>query len=390
MTDEIKIKIPKSAQPPKHYGLKIDCRENTVVQWYNSSDLCKDDRICVERMDTGDFIFTRDDKPFVCIERKRIDDFASSIRDGRYKTQKMELIEYASRFDPPPFLVYLVEQFNIIDDSDMTTEIGKTKISKETVLSAMTKTMFRDGFQIVMTTDVDDSIRWLCKMWSNLTKGEFEGYDVDDSSNKYYDSMSLKLGKRSTSQMKNIDRDKTNSWWMLALANINGISAAKAKQIVERYPDASSLLKAYESLNNDDEKYKLLSNIKVNNRRIGYAASKSVYEHIMGKSNTIIVSTAPPQTAPPQTAPPQTAPPQTAPPQTAPPQTAQSTSLSFSKSKNKGGDLGSASLRVPQTPIKSISQVTPLKKVVKSPVQVSKTEAVDLANCLLDSDSDGW
>jgi ERCC4-type nuclease len=137
MSDDFEITIPKQKPKPREYSLQIDCRENAVVKWYKNSPLLDDDRVTVERMDTGDFIFLKDNAPFVCIERKRIDDFASSIRDGRYKTQKLEMIEFSNQYNPRPFLVYLVEQFSIKDDEDAKTLIGETTISKETLMSAI-------------------------------------------------------------------------------------------------------------------------------------------------------------------------------------------------------------------------------------------------------------
>lgn len=280
---DIEITIPKPKPVPREYSFKIDCRENAIIQWYKQSELVSDDRVNIEKMDTTDFMYLRDNVPFVCIERKRIDDFASSIRDGRYKTQKLEMIEMSNKYENPPFLVYLVEQFSIESDEDMSTLIGKTNISKETILSAITKTMFRDGFQIIFTKDLKDSIRWLTKMWTNLCNDQYEGYNVDDSHNEYYQNVSRKLSKRTTSQMKKIDKDKTNNWWMLALTNINGISVSKAKEIIKKYPDVQSLLAGYDKCDTIKDKETMLSNIKVNTRRIGNAASKSVYSHICNR-----------------------------------------------------------------------------------------------------------
>lgn len=282
MSCDFEITVPTQPKPKIEYSFQIDCRENTIVGWYKKSSLFQDIRVNTKRLDTGDFIFFKDNKPFVCIERKRIDDFASSIRDGRYKTQKLEMIEYANKFDPPPHLVYLVEQYTIENDMDAKSIIGKTNITKETVLSAITKTMFRDGFQIVCTTDVQDSIRWLLKMWENLCNGQFEGYNTDESYDVYYKNVSRKLAKRSTSQMKNIDRDGVNNWWMLSLANINGISISKAQEIVKKYPTVKSLLSGYSACKSKGDKAKMLGNLRVNTRRIGDAASRNVYQHITG------------------------------------------------------------------------------------------------------------
>jgi hypothetical protein len=86
--------------------------------------------------------------------------------------------------------------------------------------------------------------------------------------------------------MKDIDRDKTNSWWMLALSNINGISASRAQEIVKKYPTAKSLLDAYDRCSSTEEKHLLVANIRVNTRRIGDTASKAVYYHVTNGDDT--------------------------------------------------------------------------------------------------------
>lgn len=288
---EITIPTPTHSQSQKqsnsiNYSLKIDCRENAFIDWYKNSEWSNDKRITVERLDTSDFIFLKDDVPFICVERKRVDDFASSIRDGRYKTQKLEMIRFADSISPRPFVVYLVENFCVISDEDLQSEIKKTSISKETVLSAMTKTMFRDGFQLIQTTDINDTIRWLVKLWNNLCKGEFTGYTESDSHSEYYGSVSVKLSNRSTSQIGKIDKDRKNSWWLLALSNINGISVKKAEEIVKKYPTVQSLLDAYSCCDDYSGKIRLISNLKVNNRRIGDVAAKNVYEQITCECDT--------------------------------------------------------------------------------------------------------
>lgn len=277
---DFEITVPQSSSKPIEYSLEIDCRETRIVGWYKEH--VSDDRITIKQLKISDFIFLKDKHPFICIERKRIDDFASSIRDGRYKTQKFDMIDFANKLTPAPFLVYLVEEFSITSDNDMKEQIGQTNITKETILSAITKTMFRDGFQVVFTTDVNDSIRWLNKMWNNMCEAQFEGYKNDESTNHYFNSLSRKMAQRTTSQVKDIERNHVKNWWMLSLTNISGISAAKAQEIIKKYHSARALLDAYDNCSTQEQKAKLLSNMRVNTRRIGDALSIKVYEHVTG------------------------------------------------------------------------------------------------------------
>ena len=309
--NELNITIPESSrqlqQPQQKYSLEIDCRENRIARWYKEN--CDDDRIIVKQLKVNDFIFFKNDVPFVCIERKRLDDFASSIRDGRYKTQKFDMINFASEWSEVPRLVYLVEEFSIKSSPEMDQRIGKTNITKETIMSAITKIMFRDGFQVIFTRDVEDTIRWLNKIWENLCKGEFEGHTSLENSNQYFDSLSRKMSQRTTSQMKNIERNHTNhtnhtddtnpakNWWMFALTIVNGVSVAKAHQIIKRYPSVRHLLEAYDKCENCNAKSRLLGNIRVNTRRIGDVVSTKVYEHITGD---ICIGTNPKKTKSPK------------------------------------------------------------------------------------------
>lgn len=259
------------------YSLLIDCRENAIAERYKNTN---DPDIQIKLLPTCDFIFTQNDIPMVCIERKRADDFASSILDGRYKTQKLEMMQYSTKYDPMPYVVYLVEGFEIQNDDDMkTTVTPQIKISKETLLSAITKTMFRDGFNVIFTRDLDDTIRWINKIWDNLKKGEFQKPSEDQAQIEYLEGLHKKCSKSiSTSTL---DNDPKKNWWLMSLANIDGVSIYKAQQIVKVYPSVSSLLKAYnEQCKTDIERCKLLSNIMVGERRLGDVCSGNIFKFI--------------------------------------------------------------------------------------------------------------
>ena len=45
-----------------------------------------------KNLDLGDIVFKKNDKEILIVERKTINDLYSSIRDGRYKEQKIRLL----------------------------------------------------------------------------------------------------------------------------------------------------------------------------------------------------------------------------------------------------------------------------------------------------------
>ena len=72
----------------------IDNRETKIIEYFkkNPSD-------CIEysQLDLGDFMFKYNGVVILIIERKTIEDMASSIKDGRYREQKSRLVSNYSK-----------------------------------------------------------------------------------------------------------------------------------------------------------------------------------------------------------------------------------------------------------------------------------------------------
>lgn len=138
--------------------LLIDDRESSIIK--ELKDL-KDRKgpiyedIIVKRLDLGDFIITHDDKIIVVIERKTVSDLVSSIKDGRYKSQKQRLLELKNTC-PECKIIYLFEEFITFSTSSNFKQLMITSIK-----SAFINTIFRDDLTIVTTTDTNDSLNFL-------------------------------------------------------------------------------------------------------------------------------------------------------------------------------------------------------------------------------------
>lgn len=97
--------------------------------------------------------------PFI-VERKRIDDLAKSITDGRFHEQKFRLNSCGI-----PNIIYLVEHCK---------EVHKG-LPISTLMQAVTNTRIQNGFVPHFTSSLSDSIKFLAMMTKNLQ----EKYEVN-------------------------------------------------------------------------------------------------------------------------------------------------------------------------------------------------------------------
>lgn len=121
----------------------------------------------VRRLGAGDFCWICVDSakhelllPYI-IERKRMDDFASSIRDGRFHEQKFRLRE--SKIQN---LIYLIESYG------SNQHVG---LPMTTLLQAATNTQIHSGFQIKFTDSHRDSLLYI----ATLTKILIDQFQVN-------------------------------------------------------------------------------------------------------------------------------------------------------------------------------------------------------------------
>ena len=67
--------------------IKIDTRETEIKEFFKKAPYAK-----VECLSLGDIIFQWNGVDIWIIERKQITDLAHSIKDGRYREQKIRLL----------------------------------------------------------------------------------------------------------------------------------------------------------------------------------------------------------------------------------------------------------------------------------------------------------
>ena len=249
--------------------LVIDTREKQLI-----NTLKQQTEYEIEQLNLGDIIFKKEEEIILIIERKTISDLRASICDGRYREQKMRLM---GNFKTNR-IVYLVEgnEFGRL-------ELGeKIKgIPTSNLLCSLINTQLRDNIKVYKTNNIFESVNFILKLKDKLEKDldiYFQEKEKEITANDY--ACVIKKCKKSNMTSK--------VWFISQLALIPQVSETIAIEIVEKYKNVIQLISSYETLENEDDKKKLLSPVTYpikNNktRKIGNKISERIYNFFYDK-----------------------------------------------------------------------------------------------------------
>ena len=264
--------------------LLIDNRERELKTFFSNYSNVKFDNL-----DIGDIVFRYQGDIVVLIERKTIGDLISSIKDGRYREQKLRILNHV----PRDKVLYLLEGG----------KISQNNYAGKLVWGSMVSMLIRDGIKIIRTIDVKESIQFIDRIYQRLTKypgkllpskisGGNDANDANDVNDIKYTS-SIKIKKK-----ENLTPYRCG---ILQLAQIPGLSTKIAQVILDKYGSVYNLCCCYQQIlgrdgngeNNDNgenetKAINLLSEIKYNiangkSRRVGKVASTKVYTYLCQK-----------------------------------------------------------------------------------------------------------
>lgn len=243
-----------------NFKIIVDSREKSLFGILKDRDLdIYSDKIEIlkEQLDIGDIhlSFSHNDNNYLYIyERKTNTDLIASIKDGRYKEQKLRLMASGAN------------SLNYIIEGDMITSL-KNKNNQKITTGAYIHSIYRDKINVIFTFDLDDTSTFLLLMASKIIdKPEyFIGINNNDSHN-YIDYCKIKTEKN-----KNIDK---NTCYLLQLSQIPSISKEIAKNISNQYPSLVSLISA---LNQSEDKIGLLMKID----KIGKTKAATIIEYLL-------------------------------------------------------------------------------------------------------------
>jgi crossover junction endonuclease MUS81 len=199
--------------------LTIDVREHDIIEQCNKKGIV----FQTSSLEVGDILMTKkvgENTEALIFERKTIADLDASINDGRYREQKQRL---KSAY---PFhrITYIIEGN------------AKSIQTSKKMTSALISSRYRDGFHVIHTLNVEDTIWYLTQIRERMTTPDKTTFD---SSHGEY-ALSLKA---KTKKSANLTKELV---YTMQLSQVPGISVKIAQDISKVYPSMSLLLKAIE------------------------------------------------------------------------------------------------------------------------------------------------
>lgn len=288
--------------------LILDNRENKLIELIKSSPGFKLP-YTTENLQIGDIIIkhtssTTIEKTYnIILERKCITDMIASIKDGRYKEQKVRLLAEVANNNTinETIICYILEGAQ----NELRLPQDKTMLNGSVISS-----IFRDKIPIIRTYTLQETLDIITRLHERLVKDYTDFFpkqkqtilaipnNSNSNENLSNEENTLETpaqthtitGNTNNLYLASIKKCKKDNitptlWNQMCYMNIPGISSQIAIKIAEYYPSMKSLLQAYEKCINEQEKEQLLAEIILTEtdkqkRRIGGVISKRVYEFL--------------------------------------------------------------------------------------------------------------
>jgi len=280
--------------------LILDSRESKLIDLIKSKSPTEFKiPYSTENLQIGDIIIkhTLDNITYsLIIERKCVTDMIASIKDGRYKEQKIRLLAELAN-SPNTIITYLLE--------GSSTEI---RLPQDKIMfnGSIISSTFRDKISIIRTYSLAETLEILIRLHERFTKDITDFFTPKKNNTQSLEQpldqpiqphQNQDIGVGSVSDgvnslyLQSIKKCKKDNltpvtWNHMCYMNIPGISSNIAIKIADVYPKLKDLILAYQMLDSETEKENLLANIILTDtdkqkRRIGSVISKRVYQYIL-------------------------------------------------------------------------------------------------------------
>ena len=223
----------------------IDNRENSLIKLLEENK----ETFTKKNLEIGDIQFMENNKLIYIIERKTINDLGASIKDGRYKEQKMRLLSNHSNN-----IYYIIE--GNIDECNT--------LNRKALLGSIVNMSFRDNIKVINSNNIKDTYDIIIQIRRKYNEGKFK--EIESSTENYVSS--IKMNKK-----ENMSKEICN---IVQLATIPGVSQKISKIIIEKYGSLNNLIEEYKKTDN-----LLLADINLGKRKIGKVLSIKIYDYLI-------------------------------------------------------------------------------------------------------------
>ncbi|XP_052172060.1 crossover junction endonuclease MUS81 isoform X2 [Diospyros lotus] len=282
-SDGVEANINILAMPPLRFGesfeeaydviLVLDDREQFATQGSRSrkiiENICNQFKIKIEvrRLPVGDGIWIARHKNHGCeyvlnfiVERKKVDDLRCSIRDNRYRDQKLRLLRCGLKK-----LIYVVE--------------GDPNSSEaaESIKTACFTTEISEGFDVQRTSGLGDTLRRYGYLTQAITHYYRSKY-CEDKQNSLQVCPSFDEFIR---RCQDLDKMTVSDVFAIQLMQIPQVTEEVAITVLDLYPTLLSLARAYSLLDGDISAQEEMLK-KQSNNVINAAASRNIFQLVWG------------------------------------------------------------------------------------------------------------
>ena len=227
-------------------GIFIDTRECKLRELLEKNGTT----FVTKALELGDILIEHP-KRQILVERKTIADFHASINDGRYKNQKLRLLEWRNKTDEQTDarknIIYLFEE--------------KTGDNKDKAYwGALVNMILRDNIGVIQCDGLARTAQIITDIKKKLDEDKFN---------------ELEGGGRNIS-LEGYAKGKYNTprnCYLGQLSLIPGVSSSISEKIAEKYPNMRALL--------DEMNVKELANIRITEkRRLGDKLAEKIHSYI--------------------------------------------------------------------------------------------------------------
>ncbi|KAF1870130.1 hypothetical protein Lal_00017711 [Lupinus albus] len=281
--DELESKMNILSVPPLSLGdrfedvyeviLILDDREQFATQGSRSRKIVENIRrefkiqIEVRRLPVGDGIWIARHKTLdteyvldFIVERKHIDDLRSSIRDNRYKDQKIRLLRCGLKK-----LIYLVE-----GDPN-------TSEAAESIKTACFTTEILEGFDVQRTSGLGDTLR----KYGYLTQSIFQYYKSGVFEDHLKCSGTCPPFKDFIKQCQDMEKMTVSDVFAIQLMQVPQVTEEVAMNVLDLFPTLMSLAHAYSLLDGDARAQEEMLRTRSNDV-INAVASRNIFQFVWG------------------------------------------------------------------------------------------------------------
>ena len=243
--------------------LIVDHREKAIKEYFICNQM---ENVSYQNLDIGDIIFKKDGEIVLLIERKSLSDLADSFKNGRYREQKLRILN--SNLEKCK-IMYLIEgrMENIVENKI-------NGIPKTTLISTLISLMIKDDIKIYQTANIKETCFFIHKIFYKINKNPeilLENKPKDPT-----------MEYLSTIKLKKKDNLTPEICYLAQLSQIPGISNNIAKTIQNIYPNMIELCKAMDQDNQCllNLEYNIANNKK---RKIGKKTNHKIVTFLLNK-----------------------------------------------------------------------------------------------------------